>query len=67
MLILAAALSDVGKRWRLSFQAINGAAVTGGFELALGCDILLGSTKARFRDTHCRFGIVSYLPLPFAI
>lgn len=33
--------------------------MTGGFELALGCDILLGSTKARFRDTHCRFGIVS--------
>jgi enoyl-CoA hydratase/carnithine racemase len=37
--------------------AINGAAITGGFELALNCDFLVASEHARFADTHTRVGI----------
>lgn len=38
--------------------AINGVAITGGFEVALACDVLIASTAARFADTHARVGIM---------
>lgn len=38
--------------------AINGVAVTGGFELALGCDFLIASERAKFGDTHARVGVM---------
>lgn len=38
--------------------AINGFAITGGFELALMCDVLLASEQAKFADTHARVGIM---------
>jgi len=38
--------------------AINGVAVTGGFEVALNCDFLIASERARFADTHARVGVM---------
>jgi enoyl-CoA hydratase len=37
--------------------AVNGHAITGGFELALNCDFLIGSEHASFADTHAKVGI----------
>jgi len=38
--------------------AVNGHAITGGFEIALNCDFLIASEQACFADTHARVGIV---------
>jgi enoyl-CoA hydratase len=38
--------------------AVNGVAITGGFELALNCDFLVASTEAKFGDTHSRVGVM---------
>ncbi|WCT72183.1 enoyl-CoA hydratase-related protein [Sphingomonas naphthae] len=37
--------------------AINGPAVTGGFEITVACDIILAAESARFVDTHSRVGL----------
>jgi len=52
---LSDALLNLGKP---VIGAINGFAITGGFELALMCDFLIASTQARFADTHARVGVV---------
>ena len=38
--------------------AVNGHAITGGFELALACDLILAGENAKFADTHARVGIL---------
>ena len=38
--------------------AINGLAVTGGFEITLCCDIVLAAHSASFQDTHAKIGLL---------
>jgi enoyl-CoA hydratase len=39
--------------------AINGVAVTGGFEISLSCDLLIITPETRFADTHARVGLIA--------
>jgi enoyl-CoA hydratase len=62
---LAAVQADgAGDPWRAlqeittpTIAAVNGAAITGGLELVLGCDLAIASERAVFADTHARVGI----------
>ena len=56
---VGALLRSFPQRRKPAIGAINGAAMTGGLELALGCDFLIASERARFGDTHVRIGAVA--------
>ena len=42
----------------VTIAAVNGPAVGAGFDLALGCDLRIGSTEARFAHTFVDLGII---------
>jgi enoyl-CoA hydratase len=56
---VAALLNGVPRIRKPTIAAINGAAMTGGLELALGCDFMIASERARFGDTHTRIGALA--------
>jgi enoyl-CoA hydratase/carnithine racemase len=48
----------IGEMRKPVIGAVNGAAFTGGLEIALGCDFLVASERAVFADTHVRVGVL---------
>jgi enoyl-CoA hydratase len=49
------ALTSMGKP---VIAAVNGPAMTGGLELALNCDFIVASDRARFADSHAKVGAI---------
>jgi enoyl-CoA hydratase len=52
-------LNELPRRRKPVIGAVNGPAMTGGLELALGCDFLVASEQAKFGDTHTRIGAIA--------
>ncbi|HZR38405.1 MAG TPA: enoyl-CoA hydratase-related protein [Nevskia sp.] len=56
---VAALINSIPQLPKPIIAAVNGAAMTGGLELVLGCDFALASEQARFGDTHLKIGALS--------
>ena len=56
---VAALIDSVPRVRKPIIAAVNGAAMTGGLELALGCDFIIASERARFGDTHTKIGALA--------
>ena len=51
------AIEDMSKP---TIAAVHGYAITGGYLLAIACDIVIASDDAQFADTHARLGLIPY-------
>ena len=56
---VGALLDELPRRVKPVIGAVNGPAMTGGLELALGCDFLIASERATFGDTHSKIGALA--------
>lgn len=49
----------IAGRHKPMIAAVNGAAYTGGLEIAISCDFIIAAESARFADTHAKIGALS--------
>jgi len=64
---MAEAVLGLQRMGKPTIAMVNGAAAGGGFELALGCDMRIGSEKARFRMVFATIGITPGTGSPWTL
>jgi enoyl-CoA hydratase len=56
---VAALIDSIPQLGKPVIAAVNGPAITGGLEMAMGCDFIIASDRARFGDTHVKIGALA--------